>query len=106
MGNCVRIREPTVEDRRAPAEHVLRIARPLVGRRIESLRRDVGPAGVDPLKEPRILACRHEHVGCQASVEVEQMSTNVELISKDSEEGQLLLRAFGGVAAILRYRVT
>jgi peptide chain release factor subunit 1 len=36
----------------------------------------------------------------------EQTSTNVELISNDSEEGQLLLRAFGGIAAILRYRVT
>jgi peptide chain release factor subunit 1 len=36
----------------------------------------------------------------------EQMGTNLELISNDSEEGQLLLRAFGGVAAILRYRVT
>ena len=36
----------------------------------------------------------------------EQMGSNVELISKDSEEGQLLLRAFGGIAAILRYRVT
>jgi peptide chain release factor subunit 1 len=35
-----------------------------------------------------------------------QMGTNVELISKDSEEGQLLLRAFGGIAAILRFRVT
>jgi len=36
----------------------------------------------------------------------DQTGTNVELISKDSEEGQLLLRAFGGIAAILRYRVT
>ncbi len=35
-----------------------------------------------------------------------EMGSNVELISKDSEEGQLMLRAFGGVAAILRYRVT
>jgi len=35
-----------------------------------------------------------------------QTGTNVELISKDSEEGQLLLRAFGGIAAILRFRVT
>jgi len=33
------------------------------------------------------------------------MGTVVELISNDSEEGQLLLRAFGGIAAILRYRV-
>jgi peptide chain release factor subunit 1 len=35
-----------------------------------------------------------------------QSSTKVELISGDSEEGQLLLRAFGGLAAILRYRVS
>lgn len=34
------------------------------------------------------------------------MGTTVELISNDSEEGQLLLRAFGGIAAILRFRVT
>src|SRR5207245_109689 len=40
------------------------------------------------------------------SATAEGMGTSVELISKDSEEGQLLLRAFGGVAAILRYRVT
>ena len=35
-----------------------------------------------------------------------QSGTKVELISKDSEEGELFLRAFGGIAAILRYRVT
>ncbi len=34
-----------------------------------------------------------------------QSGTKVELISKDSEEGELFLRAFGGIAAILRYRV-
>ncbi|MFQ5883493.1 MAG: peptide chain release factor aRF-1 [Thermoplasmata archaeon] len=31
---------------------------------------------------------------------------NVEIISTDSEEGQLLLKAFGGYAGILRYRVS
>ncbi len=35
-----------------------------------------------------------------------QSGTKVELISKESEEGVLFLRAFGGMAAILRYRVT
>jgi peptide chain release factor subunit 1 len=34
------------------------------------------------------------------------MGTRVELVSRESEEGELLLRAFGGLAAILRYRVT
>ena len=33
----------------------------------------------------------------------DQMSTGVEFISTDFEEGDQLMRAFGGVAAILRY---
>ncbi len=33
------------------------------------------------------------------------LGTRVELVSRESEEGELLLRAFGGLAAILRYRV-
>ena len=35
----------------------------------------------------------------------EMYNTNVEIISVDSEEGQMLLTAFGGIAAILRYKV-
>ena len=31
-------------------------------------------------------------------------NTKVQLISGDSEEGDMLLKAFGGMAAILRYR--
>ncbi len=33
------------------------------------------------------------------------MNTNVEFISTETEEGVQLLRAFGGIAAILRYYV-
>jgi len=36
----------------------------------------------------------------------EATGAKVELVSRDSEEGQLLVKAFGGIAAILRYRVT
>ena len=32
------------------------------------------------------------------------VGTNIELISADSEEGLMLLRAFGGIAALLRFR--
>lgn len=32
-------------------------------------------------------------------------NTNVQIISTDSEEGQMLMAAFGGIAAILRYKV-
>jgi peptide chain release factor subunit 1 len=35
----------------------------------------------------------------------EGFNTKVQLISGDSEEGDMLLKAFGGMAAILRYRV-
>ncbi len=35
----------------------------------------------------------------------EQMGTKVMLISRESEEGELLYRAFGGIAGILRFRV-
>jgi peptide chain release factor subunit 1 len=38
--------------------------------------------------------------------EAEAAGANVEIISTDSEEGQLLLKAFGGYAGILRFRVT
>ncbi|MDR0198691.1 MAG: peptide chain release factor aRF-1 [Methanomassiliicoccaceae archaeon] len=35
----------------------------------------------------------------------DQFGTSVEIISADSEEGDMLMKAFGGIAAILRYRV-
>ena len=41
----------------------------------------------------------------ELSAAAEGTGGTVELISRDSEEGELLLKAFGGIAAILRYRV-
>ena len=41
----------------------------------------------------------------ELSAKAEKKGTRVELISADSEEGDSLLRTFGGVAGILRYRV-
>ena len=35
----------------------------------------------------------------------EPYNTKVEIISMDSEEGQMLMAAFGGIAAILRYKI-
>jgi len=34
-----------------------------------------------------------------------QTSTKVEIISRETEEGETLLKAFGGIAGILRYRI-
>jgi len=64
---------------------------------------------------PDRIACKE----CGSGVDVEndidlvddffeladKFSTNVEIISADSEEGEMLMKAFGGIAAILRYRV-
>jgi len=35
----------------------------------------------------------------------EEVGSEVEIISTETEEGIQLLKAFGGIAAILRYRV-
>jgi len=35
----------------------------------------------------------------------QQVSTDVQIISGETEEGSILLTAFGGVAGILRYRI-
>ncbi|MFW6176284.1 MAG: peptide chain release factor aRF-1 [Thermoplasmatota archaeon] len=37
--------------------------------------------------------------------EAEQVGSEVEIISGESEEGELLLNAFGGIAALLRFRI-
>ena len=41
----------------------------------------------------------------ELSEAAKQYGTRVELISQDSEEGDLFMKAFGGVAAFLRYKV-
>jgi len=41
----------------------------------------------------------------EMSAMAESMGTGVEIISSASEEGDMLMRAFGGVAGILRYRI-
>ena len=35
----------------------------------------------------------------------DSFNTKVEIISEESEEGEMLMKAFGGIAAILRYRI-
>jgi peptide chain release factor subunit 1 len=40
----------------------------------------------------------------ELSLIAEQMNTQIEFVSTDFEEGEQLFNAFGGIAAILRYR--
>ncbi|KQM10273.1 MAG: peptide chain release factor aRF-1 [Candidatus Methanomethylophilaceae archaeon] len=48
---------------------------------------------------------RNEDIVDDFFEKAEAFNTHVEIISSDSEEGQMLLTAFGGIAAILRYKV-
>ena len=49
---------------------------------------------------------QNEILNLEKDVEkAEEMNSEVELIYTETEEGMQLLRAFGGVAAILRYHV-
>src|SRR3990172_3869118 len=80
-GNCGRESEATVED-----------AKPL-----------------DPCSncgEDKMAVQDRRDVVVEFTERATTMGTRVELVSRESEEGELLLRAFGGLAAILRYRVT
>jgi peptide chain release factor subunit 1 len=62
-----------------------------------------------------IFSCPDDQSQCQLKEEMdivddlaqicESFSTQLELISTDSSEGQMLLKAFGGIAAILRYKL-
>ena len=38
-------------------------------------------------------------------LKAESYNTRVQIISPDSEEGDMLSKAFGGIAALLRYKV-
>lgn len=53
-----------------------------------------------------VTVLRNEDIVDDFFEKAEIYNTKVEIISTDSEEGQMLMTAFGGIAAILRYRVS
>ena len=67
---------------------------------------DAGALGTCPNDGAALVADEMRDIVEELSTLAEARGTNLELVSKDSEEGELLYRAFGGLAAILRYRVT
>ena len=44
------------------------------------------------------------HTSAESAETAEMAGTKVEVLSGDTEEGQMLKKSFGGVAAILRYK--
>lgn len=58
-----------------------------------------------PKCQSRLVVKEKKDLVDELSELAETSRANVELISQDSDEGETLLKAFGGVAAILRYRL-
>ena len=58
-----------------------------------------------PKCQSRLVIKEKKDVVDELSELAESSKATVELISQDSDEGETLLKAFGGIAAILRYRL-
>src|SRR2546426_7250546 len=56
--------------------------------------------------QDKLAAVEQRDLVVEMSDKAAPMGTRIELISRESEEGDMLLKAFGGIAALLRYRVT
>jgi len=67
---------------------------------------DPGSVGTCPHDGAGLVAEELRDIVEELTGIAETRGTTVQMISTDSEEGELLQRAFGGLAAILRYRVT
>jgi peptide chain release factor subunit 1 len=72
-----------------------------------------GQLTVDKDEDARCPKCPQATPTIESSVDfvdafyedASKTGTKVELLSVDSEEGELLMKAFGGIAAILRYGI-
>jgi len=56
-------------------------------------------------KAPSLIAADREDLIDDLAQLAEQANTDVEIISDETEEGQMLKNAFGGIAAILRFKM-
>jgi len=65
--------------------------------------KELGPC--PQCEQEKLAATEEKDLVEELTEKAAPMGTKVELISRDSEEGDLFLKAFGGLAAIMRYRV-
>jgi peptide chain release factor subunit 1 len=54
---------------------------------------------------PTLQFTEQKDVIDELAEQAEQSGSNVEVISTETEEGQMLWKSFGGIAATLRYRL-
>mgnify|MGYP001600313474 FL=1 len=71
-----------------------------------TIERDGAPGPCPACGQERLEVVAQKDVIEELTERAAPMGTRIEFISRESEEGSKFLTAFGGLAAILRYRVT
>jgi peptide chain release factor subunit 1 len=74
-------------------------------RDVEGFRQSLMGQPCPKCKSPSLVADKVEDVVEEFAELAEQANADVEVVSTDTEEGQMLKNAFGGIAAILRYKL-
>ncbi len=74
-------------------------------REMETFRQNAASQPCPKCKSPSLIADEVEEIVENLARLAEQSDTDVEIVSTDTEEGQMLKNAFGGIAAILRFKL-
>ena len=74
-------------------------------RDVDVLRQSLAGQPCPKCKSPSLTLSDEQDVVEELAAMTEQSNVDVEVVSTDTEEGQMLRNSFGGIAAILRYRV-
>lgn len=74
-------------------------------REVEGLRQSLMGQPCPKCKSPSLTADKTEDIVEELAELAEHANADVEIVSTDTEEGQMLKNAFGGIAAILRFKI-
>lgn len=74
-------------------------------REVETLRQSLMGQPCPKCRSPSLLISDVQDIVEEMAATTEQANADVEIVSTETEEGQMLKNSFGGVAAILRYKL-
>ncbi|MGB9134029.1 MAG: peptide chain release factor aRF-1 [Candidatus Bathyarchaeia archaeon] len=74
-------------------------------REVEALRQSLTGQPCPKCKSPSLVVDDVQDIVEEMAAMTEQANADVEIVSADTEEGQMLKNSFGGIAAMLRYKL-
>lgn len=74
-------------------------------REVEGFRQNLTGQSCPKCKSPSFIADEVKDIVEELAELADQANADVEIISTDTEEGQMLKNAFGGISAILRFKL-